>query len=119
MVLEDVAFPDIQAKKQKLGQRKSVDKSEGYLVPLRLTVRSGYLSTEEVGRLLFFTGKSFMGDIFEDTVDFGRRGGVQEPVTHPSQITEDSGPFRYINNIQLTRNQFTKQFGFLHHQSMR
>ena len=104
------------AKKQKLGERKSdVAGGDDYLVPLRLTARSGYLAVEEVARLLLFTGKTFMGDIFGDL-----RSGCQERPsgrlarigTANVPLVEDVGPFRYVHNIELTRNIETKTFGF-------
>lgn len=106
----DVATPS--AKKQKLGdlgERKS-DGGGGddYLVPLRLTARSGYLAVEEVARLLLFTGKTFMGDIFGDLASDVRRQRLVSNVP----FVEDIGPFRYVHNIEVTRNAQTKTFGF-------
>ena len=108
----DVVTPS--AKRQKLGERKSEVEVEGdnsYLIPLRLTARSGYLALEEVARLLLFTGKTFMGDIFGDLLN---SSGEMKQSTGGAQI-EDVGPFRYYHNVEVERNEQTKTFGFSLH----
>lgn len=103
------------AKKKKVGELK-LDVTGGddnYLVPLRLTARSGYLSVKEVARLLLFTGKSFMGTIFEDAIDSVGQESAKIPLTNPAQTTEDDGPYRFVRNVQLTRNKFTGKLGLI------
>ena len=104
----DVVTPS--AKRQKLGERKSdVAGGDGYLVPLRLTARSGYLAVEEVARLLLFTGRTFMGNIFCDLQN--NLGQTIPAITGGTQRIADVGPFRYVHNVEVTRHVQAKSFG--------
>ena len=110
----DITKPS--AKKQKLGERKSdveVEGDSGYLIPLRLTARSGYLAVEEVARLLLFTGKTFMGNIFGDLQN--NLGQTIPSITGGTPRIADVGPFRYVHNVEVIRNAETEVFGFQIH----
>ena len=87
----------------KPGERKS-DMDGRDNIPLRLTARGGYLEVEEVARLLLFTGKTFMADVFGDLKNSSDKNA--------RQLVEDDGPFRYYHNVELTRNIEMKNFGF-------